>query len=320
MKIWTAGELGPNTIHLVMPPGIGDISWCYSKLRHLKHLLGRPVLFQIPDENPQRGGDFISLLPDVHWGGYVQGTNAWRVLSQSLPADWPPYQGWGPLLPRGWPVNIAPNLHLECGRSLASWLPMLPTDYHYALNFPAEQSAEADRIVSSLPRPVFAVYVSNREKEQYKAGGWALWSLYQWTDFLSSVARLPQCKGSFVLLGASWDRDKTEEVAANIERGGHRVHRLIGQPLAVALRIIQRADYGFAYPSGIGILMNVLRTPALMLLPWILRGLEKAYADPFDLATNRYRAWADPTPEEAFRWFRDVSLPQVLETGKWPDK
>jgi hypothetical protein len=37
---------------------------------------------------------------------------------------------------------------------------------------------------------------------------------------------------------------------------------------------------------------------------------------------NRYRAWADPTPEEAFRWFRDVSMPQLLAEsgGKWPDR
>ena len=106
------------------------------------------------------------------------------------------------------------------------------------------------------------------------------------------------------------------ETVANGLEGACPLRCLIAQPLGMALHCLARSNYCFSYPSGIGILANVLHTPGLMLLPWLLSGLEKAYADPCDLASQRYRAWANPSPEQAFEWFKNVSMPQLLAENK----
>jgi len=49
-----------------------------------------------------------------------------------------------------------------------------------------------------------------------------------------------------------------------------------------------------------------------MLLPWILKGLENSYANPVNLAYNRYRAWVNPKPDEALDWFKHIAAPIAL--------
>src|SRR3989344_2833558 len=306
----------------ICPAGIGDFSWIYSKICHIRPQFGKEVIIQMPSEQPQRGADFVEILRYVKWGGYRNDKNSWEVLIQSLPSEWPPQMGWGPLCQLV-PIHLAANIHLEMGRPLAEWLPGLPTNYHYPLALTVDTINQAEKIISELPRPIFAVYVSNRDKDNIKAGGWSLWGQEEWVGFLRSVIALPECRaGSFVLLGAEWDRDKTEILANNLRGLGNRVATLIAQPLGLALRCLERSNYFFGYPSGIGILANVLRTPGVMLLPWLLNKLEKTYADPHDMALNFYKAWPAAKPNDVFDWFSNIGMPQVLAAygGGWRNK
>ena len=306
-KVYRPQDFPQGAVRFCVPGGIGDISWVYGKLRHLSQTSGRAVILHAPAEDqPQRAYDFIRLLPDVFWGGYLPGRTSWEVHAQSLPAEWPLTAGWGPLI-QPLTLNLSANLHLELGRPLREWLPLLPVDYHYPLCFPAKEAQEAAELELNWPKPRIAVYVSNREKERQRAGGWDLWSTLEWLDFLTQIAGAVRV-GSFVFLGAEWDRDKTEFIATELrQRTAHlKVATVLGRPLGVALSVLSRCQYCFAYPSGIGVLANVLQVPALMLLPRLLKGLETAYADPVQLATGYYRAWADPRPAEALEWFLKV--------------
>lgn len=320
-KVWTPQELGglDQVSQFNLPAGIGDISWIYSKICHIEPLFGRKVLVYVPAEKPERAPQFLQLLPNIRWGGYTQQVTSWDILTQSVPSDWPDHMGWTPIMGVK-PLNIAANVHLEMGNKLATWLPKLPTSYHYTLGLTVPQVNEAENIVKNLPRPIFFVYVSNREKDSIKAGGWSLWSSEQWLWFLRSIIDIPECRnGSFIFAGASWDKDKTEHISNAIRGLGRPVIALVGMDIGVVLRCLGRSNYCFSYPSGIGIMANVLRTPALMLLPWLLRNLETAYADPMDISMGLYKAWPDPKPIEALDWFKNVGMVQTLSIfgNKW---
>lgn len=319
---------GPNEcFNFLVPAGLGDISWIYSKIRHLKRITNRETILYCPGgDTPRRGGDFIELLPDVHWGGYYAGKGSWEVLSQSLPPSWPAKMGTWEFLNKPHVQNLAANLHLEAGGKLADWLPWLPVDYHYPLSIPpADQQAAAAIMLSPERNPDAAsglmpqansrfigVYVSGSDKDAAKQGGWSLWDETTWVDFLCQVADTrPMRCATFVLLGAAYDRDKTVAVADALERCGHDVRRVIAEPLGVALECLKRCQYAFCYPSGIGILANVLRVPGVMLLPWCLSELAATYADPCDLAARRYRAWPDPQPAEVLDWCQRSSWPAL---------
>lgn len=318
-------ELGgaDRVVQLIVPPGIGDISWVYSKICHLSKAIGMPVLLFAPQEYPPRAGDFVPLLPEVHWGGYLEGIDSSFVITQALPDSWPLAMGLTPFLPgpKNQRIMVSANLHLETGKNLQNWLPLLPLNYHYPISIPEAEKLQADILLAPLPNPRIAVYVSSLAMEQARYGGWSLWRAEQWITFLHRISEL--CSGcSFVLLGAEYDREKTETVGYGLQNKGHTVLSIIGYPLGVALRALERCNFSFSYPSGIGIVANVLRTPGIMLLPWILEGLEKTYADPLDLKMQRYRAWAGAGPEDVFNWFRNFSMPQILAEngGQWPEK
>ena len=46
--------------------GIGDLSWIYSKLKHI----GQPLEFQVADGFPRRSLPFLKLLPGIEYAEY----------------------------------------------------------------------------------------------------------------------------------------------------------------------------------------------------------------------------------------------------------
>ena len=301
-----------------VPAGIGDVSWIYSKIRHIPSMLGKIVILYAGSRDLapvlHRAHPLIEMMPDVHWGGYMPQRESWEVVAQSLPSEWPDHFGWGPLHHKR-VMNLSANLHLEMGRKLSEWLPLLPTDYHYHLDIKLEHQQNGDNLLGGLSGPFIAVYTSNRDKSD-QPSGWALWDSDEWIGFLTRISKLPELKRcTFLILGASYDADRSEAVATGLERCGLSVVRVLGQPLGVALHCLSRSHYFFAYPSGIGILANVLRVPGVMFLPWLLSNLENAYADPNDMALSVYRAWSDPRPDEVYDWFARVGLKQAMLCG-----
>ncbi len=284
----------------IVPGGIGDISWIYSKIKHLKSLTGKDVILTVASKDLQtmyrRAHPFVKML-DVHWGGYLNHKDGWETVSQFIPTEWPDYQKLDPLGQRR-PLNLCANNHLEMGKRLEDWLPMLPTEFHYPLNIEKEHLEEAESLCSGHEN-IIAVYTSNRDKSD-QPNGWAMWDLKIWTEFLTRVSKIKPC--SFLLIGADYDRDRTEPIAKAMEK--HGVIRAIGKPLGVALECLRRSSFCFSYPSGIGVLANVLRVPAVMFVPKYLEGLCESFADQEDLKSKRYKVWPSPNPEEILEWWK----------------
>ena len=285
-----------HAVQFVVPAGIGDISWIYSKVMHLQNFIGRQVILSVANDAYRRAEQFVRMLPNVHWGGYVDDRTSWQVISQSLPPDWTDVMGWGfPV--KDYPQNLAANIHLEFGRKLKDWWPRLPIEYHYKLAIPANDREVARRIWSTLPARWVCVYVSGHN-------GWDLWTPADWIEFLSIVFRQRALRNfGIVFVGDSCDAEQTRSVIDAMRAQDVPVAECFAKPLGVALSLIRAADYYFGYPSGLSILANVLHTPGMMLLPLPLENLAEAYADPVCLASHRYRCLVDPRPSEAAQWF-----------------
>lgn len=299
-------------IQILCPAGIGDFSWVYSKIRHLSQQIERPVHVLIPCEYPMRSQPFIEMLEGVRFGGYCD-VSSRHITLHGLPPTWlysryelTPFTDPGPHC-------LAANVHLEAGGTLADWLPFLPTDYHYPIAIPKTEAAQAEaRLAGAAPR--IGVYVSGRHTQINK--DWALWTEGQWATLCQQIATLPHLKDArFVLIGADYDAERTEEVQAALESAGHPCIPVLGESLGVALAALAACDYLLSYPSGIGIVANVLKVPTLMLLPDSLRPMEMTYADPEDLASGQYRAWANPRVEDAWAWFQAHGYPHLL--SRW---
>lgn len=294
MAVWVARrrapalEPDPEAINLIIPCGIGDASWIYSKVKHFPSIFGREVRLAMPDAQPRRGHQLIERLPGVSWAGYDSSQTHEEVFRQALPGN----ARQEAFVPGRW-IALECNHWLEWGKPLANFLPWCPTDYHYDFPF-----TMGDRQVP-LPTEshVWAVYVSNRDKENYP--GWALWPAKDW------AALLDELPGSFVFLGADYDADKTNDVYSLMAERGRTVSLCLGRPFGEAMWALSKADRFLAFPSGIGIMANVFNVPGVMLLPKHLEGLERSYADP---ATTDYRAWANPTTAEVLDWLRGEGL------------
>jgi hypothetical protein len=203
------------------------------------------------------------------------------------------------------------NPWLEQGHPLHEAFPDQPTDYHYKLHLPPPEALPAVRMLRSLPQKKIGFYCSsNRHRNNL-----GMWSVHQWVEFLKLVGGMyPGCV--FIALGAPYDA-KTLQVADVLGRDNH-VYRFLNQPPCQSFRIMETFSYFFAFPSGLGIMADVLRVPCMMwfwgnLPEWQSRmgGLFTAYADPETLASGAHIVAPYGTVEAAFKLFSEKGARHV---------
>ena len=285
----------PDAINLCIPCGIGDASWIWSKVKHLPAATGYPVVFSMPDAQPQRGHQLFDYLPEATWAGYETGWRNADVFKRTLP----PTATYPDFTPGIWQA-LEVNTWLEKGRSLADWLPDLPVDYHYPLYFPDDEKHEAAALLAGLPRPIYAFYTSNRDKENYP--GWALWSVADWTHVICALLAEG---GSALFIGADYDRDKTLAVEALVREAGVPTRKCLGKRLGTALAALSACAGCVSYPSGIGILAGVLGVRTAMLLPDCKHHHQlNGFIDPIDRSFGLYEVFVNPPVEEVIEWFQ----------------
>lgn len=241
---------------LYVPPGIGDISWIYSKVKHWIDQ-GVPMEFVVEEQDPRRSEAFVNLLPDVTFGGYAEVPGHVRITS----IDIPPCDGEYAIM----------NHFLESGNSLSRIWPDLKTDYHYRLNTNEDDVGAAVDLLGTRTTPVFGLYCSSRN---HRDNG--LWSVDEWVEFVERVSEGRSVR--WACLGAEYD-DKTREVCDRIGA----LNGVGNLGLGATIETIRRLDYFFAFPSGLGILADVVQTPCTM---WYWGGNRfcangrASYADP----------------------------------------
>lgn len=268
---WMDGiPLAPDLVFIV-PPGIGDISWVMTQLATVD---GRRVEVQVCGNKPRRGLDFVRLLPFVHGAEYLE------EFQWPIPPQVPRVGAMDDIqsLPAGRYVLEA-NSWLEAGNRLSEF-GRGDMEFHYPIHVPEEVEEAVETEYNGLEGPVLGLYCS---KYNASSSGWNLYRPEEWSELATRV--LEETGGTVVFLGASYDEEIGGAAHGILERedGPVRSVNLIGRTSAAELVAwLKRLDLLVAYPSGIGVLGDVVRTPTLMFIPPSLANLVGAYQDPMD--------------------------------------
>lgn len=260
-----------------VPSGIGDVSWMYSKLKHLP-----PMNWEIADGWPPRTKQFLDLLPQVAESSYgdftytdiISFTNA---QGSNWPASWAAINGASRIL-------FQANMHLEEGKRLEDWLPDLECDFHYDILTTELHKEKAEKALKDHPRPLWGISAASYRGSE----AWKTWGYNEWSEFLRKFQA--KCGGTILLLGGFWD-DLTSSLAAD----GYP--DLVGRTdIGTAVEILKRLDGYFGFSSGLGVLMTVLNRKTMMLWPDHQRGLRNSWAPPKMIDNGSYLAlpWLAP--------------------------
>jgi hypothetical protein len=274
-----------------VPSGIGDISWIYSKLVNFPY----PFQLKIVKDEPQRSLPFTRLLPRVinsaysnysYVGDFVK---AKRILPSNTDL---------PSLDPG-EYFLSANPHLEQGNRIETYLPTLPTSFHYDI--------KDEPIDLGLQGKLIGIYPS-----KYQTYGWHFWEVKEWVEFMTLVRDfLGGC--SFVVIGAGFDKGLGDDLA---KEEGLIIKSFVGKTFCGQLvNLIKQLDFLVAYPSGVGVLGGVLSVPTLHFIPpqpWIEK-MRGSYADPKDIISKRHVNLLFTTPEVAFETFKEMYLNQTPE-------
>lgn len=246
----------------VCPPGIGDVSWVISKIYHL--FGRREVALKLCDYPPPRSSEFIDLLP-VKNLGYVPWKFPEGAIDMHTDLD---------SLEDG-EYRIECNTALERGIRLADIFPCQPTNYHYPIKTTAKHKKIANEFIKKIEgQTKIGIYAS-----AYRSG--SPWHIGHWQEFCKLLnSYLPSV--SFYVIGASWD-DRSSDLFRELKRDGCNVASQVGEHhIGATLEVMRQLDYFFAYPSGLGILADVIQTPCMMWLydGMYAKGLINSYKDP----------------------------------------
>ena len=295
----------PDTLLLVVPPGIGDISWVYSKVCDLAGQ--RRIAFRLCGDQPFRGKEFVDLLPGIINYGYA------NVAYDKIRDKLLPVRMDLAALTSGNLYNISLNPHLEGGAVLSEAFPQQSTSYHYAMKLPA--------ITAGTP----AFQLQQVDKSRLKIGFYCssyahredivFWKVPGWLKFLKLV-REQYPEALFVAVGAPYD-DRTKEVVTALVGEGFDVSAYFGQHIGETLNIMKQFDYFFSFPSGLGILSDVINIPCMMwfwgnLDGWErVRGLPGKYADPANVVSGRHITAPYVSVDASFKLFMDKGAQHV---------
>lgn len=265
---------------LCVPSGIGDLSWMYSKLKHVE-----PFKWLVADGWPARSVPFLKLLPQVRDSDYGRFDYSDIIMAETAMGfycspSWQQLKAY-----EGEQLFLEANKHLEMGRPLEDWLPDLPTDYHYDVVIPESEARRAAALIRGLKRPIWGISAASYRG----AEAWKTWGVEPWLSFLERW--LEFAGGSILLLGGNWD-DLTFALASE---GGYI--DLVGKTsVPMALWVVREIDGYIGFSSGLGIVRTVFDKPTMMLWPDHQVELSRSWADPEMIESSKYVAslWRDP--------------------------
>lgn len=265
---------------LSVPSGIGDISWMYSKLKHVE-----PFRWLVADGWPARSVPYLKLLPqvlDADYGhfDYSDILRFEETLKIGATPTWKDLEKYS-----GGNLYLEANRHLEAGKPLRTWLPDLPTDYHYDIVIPETEAHRAAKLLVGLKRPIWGISAASYRG----AEAWKTWGVEPWLRFLHGW--LDFAGGTVLLMGANWD-DLTFALSSE---GGFT--DLVGRTsVPMALWIAREIDGYIGFSSGLGIVRTVFNKPTMMMWPDHQAELSRSWVDPEMLENGTYAAchWLEP--------------------------
>jgi len=279
-----------------VPPGIGDISWVYSKLAGL----GRPLRIEVADSGPRRALPYLELLPLVKESCYVKAPNpakltdpaAARRAGKAMP-DWDSYRLISEASDHTIPIDL--NGWLEAGNRIEDFIPNIPTVHHYEMLRP--HGLTIPTLLGEWTRSV-CFYCANQDTVRR----WQGWTPRQWAALAGMLMQSCGIDG-IVLIGAAWDRSFADLVLAQMHVPVRDLVGMLGLPNT--LQVVDWSDYLVAFPSGIPILATVMSRPTVMFYPDSLRGLMTSWVPPDVLEDGTYKAMPFCEPEAVFEWIKE---------------
>lgn len=263
-----------------VPPGIGDTLWCYQRVASL---IGQhDISFKVCGDPPYRANDFVNMMPGITNLGYGRSYSICRDLC--LPYD----TDLSTLTDGEYCMQL--NSWLEKGGMLGDAYPKQAIDHHPKLITTSAHEDQARRVIdrASYRKYKIGFYCSSFAHRP----DLGLWLPDEWVTFLGMIYEILNREVEFVALGAAYD-DRTMQVVDIMRAKGFSVHSTVGEAdIGTTIELIKRLEYFFAFPSGLGILGDVVDTPTMMWY-WSNRIKEHerfpgTYANPKNTANGRH--------------------------------
>jgi ADP-heptose:LPS heptosyltransferase len=283
----------------LVPPGIGDFSAIYQKLC----CINREIIIRPSADCPERIAPYLEILPKIKYGGY-SGHGANTSVFQTLP----PGTDLANLKDGVYILSI--NTFLEQGGKVADWIPG-PTDYHYEILKPESAMRPLGHFLGMLPgAPLVGIYCSAYGNSRH----WGFWGTEEWREFLELLrADLPQ-DTEYIFIGAEYDVQIADYLAKWMNITGSHAYDTLGCfHIAATIELIRKLDYFFVFPSGLGFLADVVRTPNLMWFPNHLSPMCGTFCDPEQYESKQSLHAMFSTPEEAYKTFKQFGYKHLEE-------
>lgn len=265
---------------VVVPSGIGDVSWLYSKLKHVG-----PMLWEVSDGWPHRTKPFLELLDGIPGVSYtdVQYHDIVAYSQVNMPHK------WSDVSPNGGRLLIECNSHLEQGKRLEDWLPDLPCDFHYDIRTSTQDEERASRLLEGLTEPLWGISAASYRGSE----AWKTWGVEDWSQFLDAFNST--FGGTIILLGGFWD-----DLTATLADYGYK--DLVGKTsIGCMVEVLKRLTGYIGFSSGMGVIMTVLNKPTFMMWPSHQCALSTSWAPPEMLEAGTYVAMPWVSPNDILR-------------------
>jgi hypothetical protein len=278
-------------LDIYVPPGIGDFSAMYAKLCGIE----REIIVHPAADEPQRLSPFLDILPRIKNGG-IAAHSANAALANTLPP------GVDLSVLKDGDYFLSVNEWLESGHMIADWIPG-KIDYHYPISISLERKAAVDTLMYTATTfvPKIGIYCSAYGNSRH----WGFWGFEEWMVFLKKVCACFPENTMYVFIGAEYDVQISEHLVKWMREEGKIAVNAVGAlHIASTTYLISKLDYFFVFPSGLGFLADVVRTPHLMWFPPNLKKMMGTFCDPEQYESGQTMHQPFATPDQAFENFK----------------
>jgi hypothetical protein len=283
-----------KTYKIVVPAGIGDVSWIWSKLATIED--AKFEIF-VPDAYPQRTQAYCNLLMNCKG---LLGKHIYRdILTWGANKNRPTWEGTVANHDEGDFIYLQCNEWLGEGRKLNDWLPDLKTDFHYKFNFDVNDGTIMGQPIqpgNCFEGPTMAISMASMRGIR----AWNAWLPETWAEFIKYVSKeYPDI--TFIFLGGDWDIDTVLETLGNLPNNIKYLDLVGMTSIADAIKILQRADYFIGFSSGLSVIRNVLNKPGCTMWPKHQAELMYSWPDPATVDSRDYLGFIWDNPERIFK-------------------
>ena len=224
---------------VAVPPGVGDIYWCLTKLKALRDKLRADrIELCVQKAGPARSlawAEMVDFVDTATFHAFAPGIAA--TTGYHEPGN-------------GIDCVLWPNAVVDRGRPLSDWLPDLALDLDFTVR--TEPMGEPRVLVYASSRAINKAWVPNLGPEYW----------------LQLMQALSDRFGQVTLIGAAWDREFTDDLRSSCNGHGMPCVDMTGQTsLPQIADMLKRARLVIGVISGMTILANHFRTPTVAIYP-----------------------------------------------------